>query len=382
MRGVFISQLYPSKDLPQYCIFLEQQAKALIESGVDIDVIRLSKGIKEKEEIFNDINIYNISIKNNIRDKFFLLEDKELQEKLKKIVVEKKYDFISAHFLTDKMLKNVLSVCRSLDIKLFAHYHGLNIWEDYYCKHKIYAKYLAFLRKRLFKKVIKNGGIIGVSDKVKNVIAEKKIIDNVFTVYNGVDIELFDKKYKKEDEYISLICVANLIPIKGQRELIEAFNILVKKYPFLKLKLIGRGSDEEYLKRKVKEYKLEEQISFIGYVGYQEVSRYIAESDIFVMPSYYEALGCVYLEAMASGVPIIGCENMGIAEIVEHKKTGILVEEKNIEDLKEGIEILIRDSDLREKIAANAYKLVKEKYTWKHSAEQLIKIYLGEVKNN
>ena len=112
----------------------------------------------------------------------------------------------------------------------------------------------------------------------------------------------------------------------------------------------------------------------MGYLSYDNVLSLLQNSDIFVLPSYYEALGCVYLEAMSCGVPVIGCINNGIDEIIQNGVDGFLIEGKNVEGIVESIKKMIREKRYKE-MGILARQHVEENYSWMNSASRLIMIY-------
>ena len=103
-------------------------------------------------------------------------------------------------------------------------------------------------------------------------------------------------------------------------------------------------------------------------------------SDLFVLPSYYEALGCVYLEAMASGIPVIACESQGISEVIVNEETGILVKEKNSKEIADNIIRLIEEPEYYKKIQEKALETVRE-YTWENTAQKLKNLYDNVLKD-
>ena len=115
-------------------------------------------------------------------------------------------------------------------------------------------------------------------------------------------------------------------------------------------------------------------MQFVGYIPYEDVAKHLQESDIFVLPSWYEALGCVYLEAMACGVPAIGCRGNGIDEIIEDGKDGFLVENKSLEQLAAVLSQLM-DEKSRVKVGRSAREKATGGYTWLASARALVFAY-------
>ena len=99
------------------------------------------------------------------------------------------------------------------------------------------------------------------------------------------------------------------------------------------------------------------------------------ECALFALPSWYEGLGCVYLEAMSAERPAIACRRQGIEEIIRHGENGWLIEPKNLNALTAGLHTLLSDRALRETLGRNARQTVLQGYTLAHQASQLLSIY-------
>ena len=196
-----------------------------------------------------------------------------------------------------------------------------------------------------------------------------------FVAFNGVDAEKFSPVEKEPGEKVTFISIGNLIPLKGHDYTLRAIKALVDKgHTNICLKLLGRGYLEQELKDLAKELEIEQYVDFVGYVPYDDVRKTLQQSDVFVLPSWYEAFGCVYLEAMACGLPAIGCLGNGIDEVILHGQTGYLVENKSLDQLTDCMERLL-DGTTRQRIGKAAAKAVKEQYLWKHSAKALVQAY-------
>lgn len=362
MKVLFLTSLWPTIRCPQYVVFLVQLAKALQKNDVDVSIGVLAEQSDEEYIKYGfDMTVIN-------KDNY----ERELENHL----LSQKYDLIDIHFLDDsKMVKYLSKLCRKQGISLVMHLHGLNVFRNYYEKHPLYCRYLALKKKSVYKKC---DAIIGVSNKVCDIYKKGMRRNNAYTVYNGVDLEKFYPSDKKEEsDILEIVCVANLIKIKGQEYLIKALKILRNNgYKNFHLSLYGQGVEENTLKNLVNTLDLNDYVDFMGYVEYEKVAEHLQKTDIFIMPSYYEALGCVYLEAMASKVCTIGCRNQGIAEIIEHEKNGLLVDECDEESVFNVLKMLIDDSDKRKAIAQEGYDTVVAEYTWNHMGEKLKNTYI------
>jgi glycosyltransferase involved in cell wall biosynthesis len=99
------------------------------------------------------------------------------------------------------------------------------------------------------------------------------------------------------------------------------------------------------------------------------------ECALFALPSWYEGLGCVYLEAMAAERPAIACHGQGIEEIIRHGENGWLIEPKDLSSLTAALRALLSVPPLREKLGRNGRQTVLQGHTLAHQARQLLSIY-------
>ncbi len=173
--------------------------------------------------------------------------------------------------------------------------------------------------------------------------------------------------------------VANLFPRKGLEYLIEAVAGLVKDFPHLVLVIVGKG-DEEYerqLKKQVKQLHVTKHALFAGFQEHPEC--FMAQFDVFVLPSVLEGFGIVLLEAMALGKPVVASQVGGVPEVVDHQKTGILVRPANVEDLRKGLFILCQNPEICQRMGVEAQKRVAERFSLKVMMDRLYGLYEGAV---
>jgi len=179
---------------------------------------------------------------------------------------------------------------------------------------------------------------IGVSNRV---LTELKSFTYYFSkaedvLYNGVDTSKFYIKEQRDNEYYTIGCIANFWKIKDHITLIKAVEQLVSSGERVKLELIGSGPTLEYCKKYVHENHLTGSIIFLKEKEHSKLNDFYNSIDLFIMPSYYEALGCVYLEAWATNTPFIGVECQGISELVPLPKF-MLIKKQDVNGLREKI---------------------------------------------
>jgi glycosyltransferase involved in cell wall biosynthesis len=218
--------------------------------------------------------------------------------------------------------------------------------------------------------------VICISEHVREAVLEgmgKNCRTSV--VYNGVDPELFSPAAASSSEATTILSIGNLIPIKGHEHLIRALASLAAEFSTVELEIIGDGSERERLEALARELKIEPRVHFRGRQSRAQVAEAIKRCTLFALPSRYEGLGCVYLEAMAAGKPAIGCRGQGIAEIIRHGSNGFLVGPDNEKELALALAMLLRDKPRRDALGLAARDTVLDQLTLAHQAESLARIY-------
>ncbi len=198
-------------------------------------------------------------------------------------------------------------------------------------------------------------------------------------VYNGVDPEFFSPGSQPSSNGPIILSVGNLIPIKGHEVLIRAVGSLVADFPNLTLEIIGDGAELSRLQALTHQLKVAERVRFLGRQSRQQVASAMRRCTVFALPSRYEGLGCVYLEAMSAGKPVIGCRGQGIAEIIQHGSNGFLVGPENEKELALALALLLRDESRRRNLGAAARDTILERLTLTQQAESLARIYREAV---
>lgn len=380
MKILFVSDYYPNPIQPQFCIFIQQQAQALIALGHQVEVIvpYSTYGLKEKiqNKVLEGVTVYYseyYTLYKKIYSRLALIRNIRIFEKYFDF---DQYDVISIHMFDEFTLRMFTSIAKKHKNKLVIHYHGLSVLYD-----KKLPLVIRILQKRgdteLKKLVAKADAIVGVSNKVCERV--RAIFPNArtYTVYNGVNTDLFQPCVTREDKEFKIISVASLKKIKGNHYLIDAVRLLSDQYKDQQIKLIivGHGPEKDNLIAQIKKLHMENSIHLVGYIAYDEVIRIMSQCDVFVMPSFYEALGCAYLEAMACNIPVIGCRYQGIDEIIADKDNGFLVEPHNIIQIYEKLDYILQYPEKAKEIAYKGYQTVIKHYTWLDSAKSLLELY-------
>ncbi|HFU3798852.1 TPA: glycosyltransferase [Streptococcus suis] len=174
-----------------------------------------------------------------------------------------------------------------------------------------------------------------------------------------------------------IVTVARLHPAKNLPLLIDAFEEISKKLPQFVLEIFGEGNEKDYLTDLVTDKKIEDRVFFKGFSN--KVHDEIRTATCFVLPSNYEGMSNAMLESLALGIPTIctDCPIGGARMVIDHMENGILTPVGNKEQLIRNIELLIEDSQLREKFEKNSIK-IKEELSAKKIAKQWL-IFINSI---
>lgn len=379
MKVLYLTGMYPTPAFPQKGIFCHEQVKALKKQGIDVDVVvpvtPYDRDHPPKVWEYEGVKIRYI--------RFFKIPGLFLFEKIGTFlywalrlsgIKLTKYDVIHADVPLPAGYA-AMKLSQKYGIPYVIHCHGLDVFLDEdYGANKRYAK----IAPRVDQVYLQANAIVGVSRKtLENVQKRLDVASKCHVLYNGVDTEQFHPVEKEAAPGLRVIAVGNLIPLKGHDLSIQAVdNLVAEGYRNLHLDIYGRGEKEEALKALVKEKNLTDYVSFKGYVPYSEVAQAMARSDVFLLPSWYEAIGCVYLEAMASGTVAVGCFENGIDEVIVSGENGFLVKPHSVDDIIAVLKTLYEMSpQQRERMGQKGRQTVLEGFTWEASAKTLIRVY-------
>lgn len=169
----------------------------------------------------------------------------------------------------------------------------------------------------------------------------------------------------------------NLYPLKGIDNLIKAFSISNNKDSHLYI--IGDSPYKKEYMSLVTLLGLRKKITFTGRLDHKNLSPLANSVDFCIFPSIHEAFGNMVLEAMACKKPVITLNNGGPKDIITDGKEGFLVNTKNPKEISEKINILLRDTKLRERMGNNAYSTV-QKFRIEEIGEKYKKLYSDLLK--
>lgn len=340
-------------------------ANSFCKSGYKVDLVVGHSGGDYQKRVDNGINIVNLKKKSLIKMALPLL--RYLRKNKPKVIIT---GGEGANILLGIMKKLMPSQKVIISIRT-------NLSTEYRESNNRKKKLLfPFFSKVLYKNVDK---IVTVSKGVANDASEflGYPLEKFNVIYNPIVdeglLELMNEEVEHEwldnDNYKVLLSVGRLVKQKDLVTLIKGFKLAKQKDNSLKLIIIGEGPEKSKLVSMVKEYNLEKDIVFQGFV--QNPYPFMKKADIFILSSQWEGFGNVLVEALATGVPIISTDcPSGPSEILDHGKYGKMIQVGDYNHLSEEIVAIINQNNhelqfLRKKRAEEfTVQIAKEKYIY------------------
>ena len=337
---IVITPYFPSKNSFVGSYIFDQVNEIRNQTNFNIEIVKaISIFSSEQDYKFKGFSVYVFKtidfpyfifpgVFNQINKKrFFNLLKKNKIENIK--YSHSHVSYPSAYLVEDLVCKKIVQ------------HHGLDVLQLTNGRNK----FMRNIQKRfLIRNTIKhlnNADLnLGVSNLVLQQLRNYKtyIPQNEFVLYNGVDTSKFFEKETAKNDVFTIGCVANFWKIKDHITLIKSIQRILEDGNKIKLRLIGSGSTLLSCKKYVVENNLSKYIIFEKEIAHEKLNNFYNSIDLFVLPSYYEALGCVYLESWSTNTPFIAIKNQGISELIpEHEIDNLLVDEKSPSSLKERI---------------------------------------------
>jgi teichuronic acid biosynthesis glycosyltransferase TuaC len=372
LRVLTLAPFYPSQENPAQGCFIAEALQELKSQAVDSDVIAIQPFYRASAHPLAGGSPARWQTYFSFPGNFGLpLSGRFAATSLFRQVQEghrcEPYDLIHAHSALPCGAA-ALSLSERLGIPFVVTVHGLDASSTLQAG-PVLGKWCARISKRVYESA---RVVICISAKVRDRVAQ--IADaRTVVIHNGVDTSLFSPGPERRP--LTILSVGNLIPIKGHATLLRAFARIQKAAPECALHIIGEGPKRDELQTLAGSLGIADRVRFLGRQSRAEVADAMRRCAVFALPSSYEGLGCVYLEAMASAKPAIGCRGQGIDEIIESGRNGFLVAPNSESELSDGLMQLLRNERLRQRVGAAAREIVLTRHSMAHQAAQLAKVY-------
>ena len=308
----------------------------------------------------------------------------------REIIKKEKIGIIHAHDMNISAISGILGSIGTKTRKI-TKYPGDLAWETANMKRLTAKNPKEFFKKKSIKtktyhitqKLICMGydKIIAPSSYMKKWLIKNSNISpqKIRVIYNAInkekyspaDIKNLRKKLLGKNRYM-ITSACRMVPWKGLDILIKSFENMPKD---TKLILVGDGPEKEKLQTMAKGKNIE----FTGKIDHSKIQAYLKASDIFIQPSLYEPSSIALLDCLATQTPLIASNVGGTPEIIEHKKTGILVKNNTPKSYEIAIKKLLDNKTQIRKIKTNQ-KESYEKKKWNNIIKEFIDIYKSVMK--
>lgn len=358
---VIIAGLFPSIESFRGS-YIYDQAKA-IERNSDYRVIILKPTPfynKEADYVFGEIEVYcftDYNLPSNIWPNKVTdaLSIGSMLKKLHRIGVKvADIDVVHSHITRNGVFANALKKHNPY-VKTLVQHHGfdvMSVTDGRLAGSNWHKRHCIDYGVKICNNVDVN---IGVSKRTLDYVLQQPGINlkDSYVLYNGVDTSIFNPgKARVKNDIFTVGCVANFWELKDQITLIKAVQLLVNNGDTkIKAIFIGSGYTEESCRRYVENNNLSQFVEFRREITHDSLPDFYRSLDLFVLPSYWEAFGCVYTEAYACGVPFIGVKGQGISEIIPEKdKNRWLIEKGDVTTLANNIKRIMSKADSIEEL--------------------------------
>ncbi|MEU8012739.1 glycosyltransferase family 4 protein [Micromonospora parva] len=208
----------------------------------------------------------------------------------------------------------------------------------------------------------------------------------------GVDVDTYHPTVDGEQVRARLgltdrpvvVCVSRLVPRKGQDTLIRALPEIRRRVPDAALLIVGGGPYRATLEKLARQTGVERDVVFTGTVPSVELPAHYAAGDVYAMPCRtrnrgldVEGLGIVYLEASATGLPVVAGDSGGAPDAVREGETGYVVRGRDVGQLADRVGALLADRDLARQLGAAGRAWVEREWRWEAQADRMAALLAG-----
>jgi len=387
---LILSHMYPNSINPTYGIFVHEQVRELIKQRYKVRVISPVpwapipvRWIKKKwhqyaqvpqKEIKEGCEVYHpryLSFPNShfveMSGFFYYWGIKNL---VNKIYQDFKFELIHAHAVLPDGY-GALLLKKQYKCPIVVTVHGVDIYSTINKNEKCRRSILNVLKKA--------DKIIVVSSVLKKLVGKYLNRQDIFVINNGIDLDrIFRRRSEMKANFGGkkiLLSVGSLIERKGHIFVLKAMARIIGEVPNIVYLVVGDGPEQKKLKEEAHKLNLSDKVVFLGNICCEKVMEYMSICNIFVLPSWDESFGVVYIEAMAHGKPVIGCYGEGIEDIVTDGDSGILADPKDLKSLEKVILRLLTDEKFAIQIGKKGQEVVARDFVLSNKAKEIIRLY-------
>lgn len=373
MKILFVSDTYFPQVNGVYS-FVRRLAVLLQEKGHQVSVLVPSESLRSTRKLIDGLTVYGVPslpivVYPNIR---FPVAFK-LRTTVKRLIGMLKPDVIHIqdHFLLAKV---VVDVNQDLAIPIVGTNHFMPQNVTALLPFNLFDRRLEQWMWSDFVQVFNQLARVTTPTETAARLIDLKLNVAVMAVSNGIDLKRFNPngdvatvqaKYAIPSKPI-LLYVGRLDPEKQLDKVMHAVALALKKVDFCFV-VVGKGTKRDSLERLTKKLGIGQQVLFAGYVPDQELPYFYRMGRCFIMASTAELQSISTMEAMASGLPVIGADAGALAELVHNGENGYLFKPGNIQTIGQCIALIIQSKNLAQEMGRTSLKLIRS-----HAIDQTV----------
>lgn len=294
-----------------------------------------------------------------------------LANRVAAIIEDERFDVLHFHEpLMPALPMTMLRMSPTANVGTFHAYARSNV--GYYYGRPLLKPYLSHLHRA-----------IAVSEPARAFVTRYFPDLDSRVIPNGVDTAIYHPGHTPirhlRDDSVNVLFVGRLEKRKGLGDLLRAYRLLQQRVPKTRLIIVGDGPERGKVESFVSRHRLP-NVVMAGYVPESVKPRYYASADVFCAPATGgESFGIVLLEALASGLPVVGTEIPGYMSVLEPGRDSLTVEPKSWRELGASLVILARDAELRRRLGGYALEKVK-RYSWESVASEVTDVYQDAIR--
>ena len=389
MRSVLIlTPWFPNRPGDRQGNFIHDSAAALVRAGLAVHVLVTRPFVPSIAQRFRpallggELDVNSFKIFQQVREVSYIsvprnyfwrasacFHDRAVEPALKSLAIMHKVDAIHAH--TEGEARVAVRVGGELGLPVFVSLHGINYAPRYYGipgRRKMFATALCAANR-----------VILVGEPLRSFFYEIcGRSENFCVVPNGVDIPigLTEDKLRFSGLIMRFISVSNLEEGKGVDVALRGLALARQRgFENWNFTIVGDGTEHRNLIDLSRSLGLNGKVHFLGSQAHERIYELLNKADVFILPSYREAFGIAYLEAMACGLVAIGVRGQGPEAFIEQGKTGFLVEPKSPDSIADYVLDIAAQPLAMRQMGLAAAAFVRDKFTWDEHARRLLEVY-------
>lgn len=256
--------------------------------------------------------------------------------------------------------------------RLIVHPHGLEPFQAIGWKEKLIAVFF----KRAFRSVFsKAGTVISLGGRLTDILHREAGKEKVVVIPNAADspVQIPVRKFPEKNGQVTFLFVSRFASNKGIHILMECIRQLKEEGMEEKIKFVLAGKGplfEQYSTN----YKFN-NVQYPGFVKDEDLFQLYAGSDIFILPTLFEGMPTVVLEAMSCGLPVVVTDVGATAELVDNEN-GFLIEKNNVEELKKAILLFYsKTAGEKEKMSRHSIEKFNSRFTWEKATNRFFELF-------